>query len=167
MADQTADDHIKRMAELASNRSQIEAQWAQVKKVAAPDAGGSPTNSIGSGASKSAQQPHAANRSKDIYDVTAMNAIDRLSSGIEALVCPQAEYWHGLSMEGRFMTRKRSTDEEKLWLEDQRNLMFSLRYDADSGFVPAVQTDCRGRGLNRPPPETRTEPMHEGQKNSP
>jgi hypothetical protein len=34
-------------------------------------------------------------------------------------------------------------------------------------FLPAVQTDCRGRRLNRPPPETRTEPMNEGQKNSP
>lgn len=143
--DKAADDHIERLAQLAVGRSAFEAAWQQVAKVAAPDTGdftvGGP--GIGSASVLNVQTPHAARRSKDIYDVTAINAIDRLASGMEALVTPQSEYWHGLGITD--FTRKpgRAPDPEKAWLEDIRNLMFTIRYDADSGFVPAWQTALR------------------------
>jgi len=141
-----AQDHIDRLSQLATQRSAFEQAWRQVSRVAAPDAkeflakgpaiGPSVINTF-------IRQPVAAQRSKDIYDVTAINAVDRLGSGIEAIVCPQSEYWHGLDViDFKNVVRKRS-DEEKLWLENQRNLMFALRYDADSGFVPAIQTAIR------------------------
>lgn len=144
MADKLADDHIDRLSQLSVARSGFEAAWAQVRKVAAPDA--SDFKAIGTGSTAligGLPMPDAANMSKDIYDVTAINAVDRLASGMEAIVTPQSEYWHGLGITD--FTRKpgRVNDEEKSWLEDIRNLMFSIRYDADSGFVPAWQTALR------------------------
>ena len=146
MADKAADDHMERLSQLAAGRSSFEQVWRQVARVAAPDAvdfAGSGTLGA-TGIRHNQHQPLAAHRSKQIYDVTAINAVDRLASGIEALVAPQAEYWHGLEVTNwARRVGSKATDEEKAWLEAQRNLMFTLRYDADSGFVPAFQTAIR------------------------
>jgi len=146
MADKVADDHIDRLTQLSLNRSSFEKSWRQVQAVAAPDASDfAMTGPItgGAGVMSNIQQPEAAQRSTKIYDVTAQNAIDRLASGMEAIVTPQSEYWHGLDMTDFSTLIGKRTDEEKGWLENQRNLMFAVRYDADSGFVPAWQTALR------------------------
>ncbi len=145
MADKAADDHIERLQQLASQRTGFETVWRQVSAVAAPDASdftaGTPLS--GTLAGMMVHQPVAAQRSKYIYDVTALNAVDRFASGIEAIVAPQSEYWHGLDLiDFRNIVGKRN-DTEKLWLQNQRNLLFALRYDADAGFVPAFQTAVR------------------------
>ena len=136
-----ADDVIQRLSQMQLARSHFETIWNQVSAVAAPEA--STFQRMGSlgmlqGLPKTAK---AADRSKYIFDSTAINAVDRLSSGIEALVTPQSEYWHGLGIMD--LTRTEIMDSEKLWLERQRNLMFKVRYDADTGFVPAIQTMYR------------------------
>jgi hypothetical protein len=85
--------------------------------------------------------PNAAIRSKKLYDSTGINAVDRLASGIEALVIPQSEFWHGLGITD--FKRSKRTDPELLWLADQRDLLFETRYDADSGWVNASQSAIR------------------------
>lgn len=84
---------------------------------------------------------NATRRSKDIYDSTAVWAVDRLASGLEALIIPQSEYWHTFDLIDFSMVTP--TDAEKLWLERLRNLMFRVRYDSDSGWVAATQTCLR------------------------
>lgn len=143
MADSAAKDILDELAQLAMQRSGFEAMWQQVARVAAPEAAsfeGSPI--VGnSGSISLPQTPIAARRSKDIYDVTAINAVDRLASGIEALVCPQSEYWHGYGISS--FTQQKPSHTEAQWLESQRNLVFQLRYDADTGFVPTIQSAIR------------------------
>jgi len=141
MADKLADDVISRLSSLQVERSDFEKYWTQVSNVAAPEASSFQrlgTLNILKGLPKTAT---AANKSKLIFDSTGINAVDRLASGIEALVTPQSEYWHGLGLMD--LTRNEITDQEALWLERQRNLMFKVRYDADTGFVPAMQTIYR------------------------
>lgn len=141
MADRLADDVISRLASLQMARSGFERAWWQVRAVAAPEAMAfQRANSLGlmKGMPKRAS---AAEASKVLFDSTAINAVDRLASGIEALVTPQSEYWHGLGITD--FTREELTDAEQWWLERQRNLMFKVRYDADTGFVAAMQTAYR------------------------
>jgi len=83
----------------------------------------------------------AARNSKNLYDTTAVNAVDRLASGIEALIVPQSEYWHGYGLSD--WTKEDETDDERLFLERLRNLTFKLRYDADTSWVTAIQTCLR------------------------
>lgn len=132
----TADDVIQRQQDLASARAPFDRVWQQVKRVAAPE-----TKIVQNGLSTHGGGPNAARGSKDIYDTTAITAIDRLSSGIEALVIPQSEYWHGLGIVD--LTKDQLADDEKLWLERQRNMLFKVRYDADSGWVNASQLALR------------------------
>lgn len=143
MVDRAADDHISELTQLITGRSHFDAVWRQVSRVAAPDA---QEFSVMGGASPSSiaglpQTPVAAIRSKEVYDVTAINSVDRLASGIEALVSPQSEYWHGYKVKS--IRQSRHTDVEKLWFQELRNFMFEERYDADSGFVAANQTMIR------------------------
>lgn len=143
MADKLADDHIDRLAQLSTARTSFDTVWNQVEKVAAPDAADWQAFASGSNTSALPQAPLAAHRSKNIYDVTALNAVDRLASGMEAIVTPQSEYWHTLGITDFTRIIGKGTDQEKLWLQNNRNLMFSIRYDADSGYVPAWQTALR------------------------
>lgn len=135
------DDVITRVAQLSADRAGFEAVWDQVDAVAATHTNPlSGYNRAGLGTTPSI--PVAAQRSKKLYDSTGLNAVDRLASGIEALVIPQSEYWHGLKTTD--IKRRKLSQREQQWLEDQRNLMFEVRYDADSGWVNASQSAIRG-----------------------
>lgn len=135
------DDVIQGLTSLATRRTDFEWAWRQVAKVAAPDAPDFGTGIGQLGMRNGINQATATRRGKDIYDSTAVWAVDRLASGIEGLIVPQSEYWHGLDVID--LTKEDNTDQEKLWLERTRNMMFKVRYDADSGWVAALQTCLR------------------------
>ncbi len=139
----TANDVIDRLTSLSVRRSDFEWAWNQARKVAVPDVAPFASGIYGGSTygTKGVPAATAARASKHIYDSTAVWAVDRLASGIEGLVVPQSEYWHGMDILD--LTKEEASDEEKLWLERQRNLLFKVRYDADSGWVPAVQTCLR------------------------
>jgi len=132
-------DVMDRLAQLASARSGYEAIWDQVDAVAATHV--APGGYGRSGVGITNPTPNAAIRSKKLYDSTGINAVDRLASGIEALVIPQSEFWHGLGITD--FKRSKRTDPELLWLKDQRDLLFEIRYDADSGWVNSSQSAIR------------------------
>lgn len=136
-----SDDVIKRLGMLSADRSGFETQWDQVDAVAATQTNSNTGFNRSSVGNPLPQVPHAAIRSKKLYDSTGVNAVDRLSSGIEALVIPQSEYWHGLKPSG--LQRTKLQEHEKRWFEDQRNLLFETRYDADSGWTNASQSAIR------------------------
>lgn len=141
MVDKLADDIITRLSQLQTGRSHFETMWHQVANVAAPEAYS--IRRLGTMGMMKGLPKHAAasERSKYIFDSTAISAIDRLASGIEAIVTPQSDYWHGLDIFS--LTRQKQTDNEKAWLQEVRDLQFKIRYDSDSGFIPAIQTIYR------------------------
>lgn len=139
-----ADDVIQRLQQMSSARLSFERAWQQVAEVAAPDASDFRSTQMGLNSSLTGlplYEPMAAKRSRKIFDSTAVWAVDRLASGLEALIIPQSEYWHTYDVLD--YERENPTDEEKAWLERLRNLTFKMRYDADSGFVTAMQTALR------------------------
>lgn len=79
--------------------------------------------------------PVAAERSKHIYDMTSLWAIDRLTAGMVSLKTPESDFWHDLNIDDDFGVEQ--SYEEKVALEKVRNYMFKMRGNPKSGFWPA------------------------------
>lgn len=71
------------------------------------------------------------------YDTTAVTASLRLAAGIESLVTPQSEKWHGLASKDPLAAEP--TDVEERFFDKTRDYLFNIRYDARSGFHNANQ----------------------------
>lgn len=138
MSDSRARDILSRQSELESERSEYERVWEAVAEFCDPDA---PDIWSGRGGKTDASQAdRAERRGARVYDNTINSAANRLAAGLESLIIPQSEKWHGLSTAAM---DDEETDEEKEWAEDLRDFLFSLRYSASSNFVPATQACLR------------------------
>lgn len=85
--------------------------------------------------------PVAANRSKHIYDMTSLWAIERLSGGLLSLKTPETEYWQNLAFENYFSDDQ--TEEEDIAAETLRNYLFKVRGNPKSNFWSAHRAAAR------------------------
>lgn len=90
-----------------------------------------------------AGEPHGANASPNIYDHTAIIAIDRLNAGEMSLVAPSSAKWHGLDKDD-FSTQD-ATDVDKEWFESLTNYLFKMRYNPATGFSSAFKAANKSR----------------------
>ncbi|TPJ70466.1 portal protein [Mesorhizobium sp. B2-6-7] len=138
MSDSRARDVLSRQSEFETERSDYEAVWEQVAEFCDPDA---PDVFSNRGSKARTSQPERSERrGSRVYANTINSAANRLAAGLESLIIPQSEKWHGLSTAAM---NDEETDEEKEWAEDLRDFLFSLRYSANSNFVPATQACLR------------------------
>lgn len=143
------DDIIRRQQVMASDRYQWEDVWSQCVEVAMPTAShlydyggtGAVSRSAAQDLSGLANGPKAAQRSKELFDSTAVWATDRLTAGMESLITPRAQKWHSLSLDDPFGAEADDVEEE--WLDSFRDYLFSARYDAKSNFSLANQKSLR------------------------
>ncbi|RWF57791.1 MAG: phage tail protein [Mesorhizobium sp.] len=138
MSDSRAHDILSRQAELESERSQYEAVWEAVSEFCDPDAPDVWSGRRQSGPDSQAERQER--RGARVYANTINSAANRLAAGLESLIIPQSEKWHGLSTAAM---NDEESDEEKEWAEALRDFLFSLRYSANSNFVPATQACLR------------------------
>ncbi|WP_246686965.1 portal protein [Mesorhizobium sp. B2-4-19] len=138
MTDSRARDILSRQSELETERSQYEAVWEQVAEFCDPDAPDVWNGRRSGGADSQAERQER--RGSRVYANTINSAANRLAAGLESLIIPQSEKWHGLSTAAM---NDEETDEEKEWAEALRDFLFSLRYSANSNFVPATQACLR------------------------
>lgn len=138
MGDSRARDILSRQTEFESERSQYETVWEAVSEFCDPDAPDIWSNR--GTRNRDAQPERSERRGSRVYDNTINSAANRLAAGLESLIIPQSEKWHGLSTAAM---NDEETDEEKEWAEDLRDFLFSLRYSANSNFVPATQACLR------------------------
>ncbi|RWB24179.1 MAG: phage tail protein, partial [Mesorhizobium sp.] len=131
-------DILSRQAELESERSQYEAVWEAVSEFCDPDAPDVWSGRRQSGPDSQAERQER--RGARVYANTINSAANRLAAGLESLIIPQSEKWHGLSTAAM---NDEESDEEKEWAEALRDFLFSLRYSANSNFVPATQACLR------------------------
>ena len=80
--------------------------------------------------------PTAADKSKDIYDMTSIWAVERLTAGMLSLKTPETSYWQELMIEDEFEDRDLEHEEAEA-LERARNYLFKIRSNPRSGFWPA------------------------------
>ncbi|MER8466481.1 portal protein [Mesorhizobium sp. M1396] len=133
-----ARDILSRQSELESERGQYEAVWEQVAEFCDPDAPDIWSGRRGVGPDSQAERQER--RGARVYANTINSAANRLAAGLESLIIPQSEKWHGLSTAAM---NDDETDEEKEWAEGLRDFLFALRYSANSNFVPATQACLR------------------------
>lgn len=135
--DYRALDIISRQAQMETERSNYEGAWEDVAEFCDPDA---PDIWNKGKTGRSSQTSRSETRAPRVYDNTINSAANRLAAGLESLIIPQSEKWHGLSTEA---IDDDETDEEKEWAESLRDFIFGLRYSAPSNFVPATQACLR------------------------
>lgn len=134
MTSEIARDILERQSVMETIRADYEPVWERVADFCAPDA--PPMNWRGGRNDKSNQAERSARRSGLVYDNTLTTAVDRLTAGLESLITPQSEKWHGISTAAM---DDEETQEEEEWAEGLRDFLFSIRYSARSNFVPAIQ----------------------------
>jgi hypothetical protein len=148
-----AQDILDRADAMSSDRINWVNVWIDIAKLVMPTessdtsfsymmyGGSSGSSATGGKTSVGQGGPNSTSRVKSIYDNTGMMACDRLASGMESLVTPQSEKWHGLTVAD--VLHDRTTDEENIYLERLRNFQFALRYDPRAGFIPSHQKAMR------------------------
>ena len=135
-------DILARMDALAGERSQWERVWSDIADFCLPDhARFTPGSTAGQRYDMMAQAPSSIDRGRARYDDTALRAVDRLASGMESLVTPQSEKWHGLAVTDPLAPEP--SDEELEYFERYRDYMFAVRYNSRSGFIGAHQKALR------------------------
>lgn len=132
-------DLLDEYQQLASARSRWETYWRQVALWVLPQTEEFDTL-VNTGSTSAAvmavtNTPVAAERSKFLYDMTSLWAIDRLTSGLVSLKTPESDFWHELNADDDFGTP--ATYAEKLSLERLRDYLFKVRANPASGFWPA------------------------------
>jgi hypothetical protein len=133
-----ARDILARQSELEHERSFIEPVWEQVSQFCDPDGAAINWSSRVGRYSYGGQATRADEQLRKVYDSTISSASDRLAAGLESLITPQSEMWHGLSTAAM---NDEETEEEKEWGESLRDFLFNdIRYQAGSNFVPAIQS---------------------------
>ena len=139
-----ADDIMQMQSQMAAERYPWEAVWRDVVNLCMPYASHKyEINGLALSTSLTgtAQQPQAAQRSKEIFDNTASWALTRLSAGMESLITPRVQKWHSFSLDDPFSPEP--TDLEEEWLDRLRDYHFAARYDTKSNFSLANQKAIR------------------------
>lgn len=136
-----ATETMQRDTSLATIRSPWEPVWRDCIDLCLPM-----HDEMGYGFSAAAvnqltQGPQSDARGRKIYDSAGVIGVDRLASGIEALVTPQSEKWHGLETDDPFAPDM--TDVEEEWYDGLTEYLFKVRYDTRSGFVASHQKALR------------------------
>ncbi len=124
---------------LAGQRAQLESVWREIVEVAFPT--GPHMEFLDAGNGRTYQsvwtEPRSAKRSRQLYDITGVTALDRVTAGIESLITPQGQSWHELAF--RDVGSPQPELAEELWMEALLNYMFAVRYDPRSGFLVSHQ----------------------------
>jgi len=90
-----------------------------------------------------AGEPESSYASPELYDHTAIMAIQRLAAGEISLNMPSSSVWHDLKKSDPFAAE--ANQEEKEFFEKLRNYLFKMRYNPKTGFVVASKAAIKSR----------------------
>lgn len=137
-------DIMDRFTVLQTQRALWVPHWIDVAKYVLPDAerfdrmfATAPAIALDS----VALEPVGARRSKDMYDMTSLWAVDRGAAGTQSLVMPQTSTWHDLTTDDPFGAEP--SIEEEQWYQRVRDYLFRVRGNPRSGFWSATKAGLR------------------------
>jgi hypothetical protein len=129
---------------LADQRRPWESYWRQIARYVLPQTA-QYDMMLGSNSSAAVnavvEAPAASRRSADLYDMTSLWAIERLTAGILSLKTPESQTWQDLGTDSLF--GEAHSHEEKVALEKLRDYMFKVRANPKTGFWPAHKSAIR------------------------
>lgn len=137
--DQQAQDLIDQGQALVTQRAPLEQTWDYICRLMFP----TPDRQFRKGGlpmSRDLTEGWAAGnkiseRSRLIYDNTALVALERMCAGVNSLITPENEKWQGITAGGSLGYEL--NEEETLWAERQRDYLFRVRYNPHSGWALA------------------------------
>lgn len=121
--------------EIANGRISWEKYWRSIANYVLPQTEGFDqliSSMPDNGVSSVVSTPVAAEKSKNLYDMTSLWGIERLTAGLLSLKTPESSYWHDVTVDSDF--RHETTEDEKRALERLRDYMFKVRANPKSGF---------------------------------
>lgn len=132
-------DLIDEWSGLANQRTPWEVYWRDIARYVLPQT--QTYDMVLSAKNTAAAMSHVVNtpvaskRSKDLYDMTSLWAIERLTAGMLSLKTPESQTWHDLGTDSVFGDD--TSHEEKVALERLRDYLFRVRANPNSGFWSA------------------------------
>jgi Bacteriophage head to tail connecting protein len=132
------DDLKSELQNARSERQWYEADWQDYVTYAAPDMErdfNRPGGVSAPDGMSAFRQSAARERSRKLYDPTAVWLLDRLASGVGSLTMPEGFNWHGVGFGDPFAPPPSQADEE--FFELVRDHLFRVRSSGKSGFALA------------------------------
>lgn len=134
-------DILDRFRQLETDRAPWAQHWQEIARYALPDAerfdrmfdgrtGGTGVSALAIDTVVS--EPVAARRSKEIFDMTSLWAIDRGANGMISLKTPETSIWHDIGSTDPFAVDP--SDDERLFYQTIRDYLFKTRANPRSGF---------------------------------
>lgn len=137
-------DLLDEFRELASARYLWEKYWRDISRYVLPQTSQF-ENMISSNpmlaVNAVVDTPTAAQNSKDVYDMTSLWGVERLSAGLLTLKTPESTTWHNINVDSDFGYE--ATHEEQDALEGVRDYLFKIRSNPKSGFWSAHKAAVR------------------------
>lgn len=128
---------------LAQIRQPWEAYWRSIARYVLPQTA-TYDMMLGSGGNQAIDAvvgTPVASRRTDLYDMTSLWAIERLTAGILSLKTPESQPWEDLGTDSLF--GEATTHDEKIGLERLRDYRFKVRSNPKTGFWPAHKSAIR------------------------
>lgn len=132
------EDLTSELQNARSERQYYEADWQDYVTYTAPDmerAFNRPGGVRAPDGMSVFRQSAARERSRKLYDPTAVWLLDRLASGVGSLTMPEGFNWHGVGFGDPFAPQPTQSDEE--FFELVRDHLFRVRSSGRSGFALA------------------------------
>lgn len=138
-------DLIDRLRELQADRMIWESHWNDMVRYTLPDAERFDqffaSHNIAGAMDAVVGEPAAARRTREVYDMTSLWAIDRGAAGLISLITPQTGTWHDMASDDPFAVDP--DDNEQRWYETVRDYLFNVRGNPVSGFWVAHKAAIR------------------------
>lgn len=131
-------DLVDEWTALSTARLQWEVYWRNIAAYVLPQTehfDGLLAGNINAAITSVVGTPAAANKSKDLYDMTSLWGIERLTAGMISLKTPETTFWHDNKLDSLF--GEDQSHEEDVAMEKLRNYQFKVRSNPHSGFWPA------------------------------
>lgn len=123
---------------LSTARLPWEVYWRNIARYVLPQTEGFDnllSNNVNAAISSVVSTPVASEKSRDLYDMTSLWGVERLTAGMISLKTPETAYWHDDKLDALF--GEEQTYEEDVAMEKLRNYQFKVRSNPMSGFWPA------------------------------
>ena len=140
------DEDLARLDVLSQRRTFIEKVWNDVSRTSFPTSESMLRLGSATSTARNANfydDPIGSQRTKSIYDSVGIVASERLSSGLESLITPQAERWHSFASSADYDDDVYDSAEAQEWMDKLRDYLFECRYDPQSGFPLSNQRCIR------------------------
>jgi hypothetical protein len=132
---------------LAQRRAVYEPVWREIDRWIDPFGAG--------GFDRGQASPMLAREIEDLYDVTAIDGLDRYTAAVYGITVPRGKRWHGIAFADKDLMK--STNVQR-WCAHATDRLFTARYAPDTGFETQAFEDIRQEG------KYGTSPMWIGEK---